>query len=270
MQNVEQCDLQLNGKAHNVVSLEQHSGNDATNQSLLQNAPENSNINCIQIEIRYDDIKSNRNTDVQNQACFENDGETNNESCKINFDKKSTHNTQTTPGVNRNIKVKTQSGEGRNDLNDDDTQTLEDTLVQTQSGEEEKRNICSQALEDTKEIRPNSEQIRPNSDKMGPNSEKIRPNSEQIHPNSEQIRPNSTNLIENYFRKSLTAIRGFYKWNLLTHPLFVIYVITWAVGCTNYVNHYIYIPPRAAEIGIDKERVSILLSIVGKGRCLIE
>ena len=63
--------------------------------------------------------------------------------------------------------------------------------------------------------------------------------------------------------KPLNFICSFYQWSLCSNTLFLIFLMCQAVGCANYVNLFVYLPPFAIEIGISKERAGQLLSIVG-------
>ena len=45
--------------------------------------------------------------------------------------------------------------------------------------------------------------------------------------------------------------------------MFVIYVLGMCLGNSGIVNCCIYLPPRAMDIGIDKQKAALLLSVVG-------
>lgn len=54
-----------------------------------------------------------------------------------------------------------------------------------------------------------------------------------------------------------------YEVRHFTNALFLVYLVGQSVGCTNYLNHFVFIVPRAIEIGVSKIKAAQLLSIVG-------
>ena len=59
-----------------------------------------------------------------------------------------------------------------------------------------------------------------------------------------------------------------FDWSLLGNLLFVSYVIGICCGNCGYVNTFLFIPPLAKDLGLDKSTQALLLSIAGKSALL--
>ena len=55
----------------------------------------------------------------------------------------------------------------------------------------------------------------------------------------------------------------FYQFEHLTSALFIIYLLAYSIGTTNYIDHMVFIPLRAQEIGLSAKEGSQLISLIG-------